>query len=195
MKKIYLLRHCEYSNPRNILVGRLPVELSQDGIEKAEKLADYFVDKKIEKIYSSAVRRCQQTSEIVSKGNIPIEFDQRLLEVLSAYQGFWPSENGEMDWSHFYRHRQELGGESWEDISNRVLNFFNEVVLKEEGNIIICSHGDPLFVLFLQLIGECEDLSDLRLYGEEETYTPKGSFREISWIDQDNYEVSEIQNV
>jgi broad specificity phosphatase PhoE len=48
--QIYLLRHCEYENPRNILPGRLPLELSEVGIEKAEKLKKFFAGKNMIKM-------------------------------------------------------------------------------------------------------------------------------------------------
>lgn len=101
MNSIYLLRHCAYSNPLNILPGRLPVELSQEGRENALRLKEYFADKNIKQIYSSAVKRCKQTAEIIADHNIPLTFDQRLLETFSAYQGYWES-NANNTWDHFF---------------------------------------------------------------------------------------------
>ena len=34
MKTVYLVRHTEYANPRNILAGRLPLKLSEEVTEK-----------------------------------------------------------------------------------------------------------------------------------------------------------------
>ena len=68
--KIYLLRHCEYVNPNNIMPGRLPVELSEEGLNQAKRLRKYFMDKDIGMIYSSAVRRCKQTAEIEWQGKL-----------------------------------------------------------------------------------------------------------------------------
>ncbi|MBL7159755.1 histidine phosphatase family protein, partial [Candidatus Microgenomates bacterium] len=45
---IYLVRHCEYENPRRVVPGRLPgFPLSAEGKENAKLLANYFKDKKI----------------------------------------------------------------------------------------------------------------------------------------------------
>jgi broad specificity phosphatase PhoE len=89
MPKMYLLRHCDYDNPRTILPGRLPVELSEQGKRRAQELQQFFADKEIAAIYSSAVLRCRQTVEIIADKKIPIFYDARLLETLSAYQGYW----------------------------------------------------------------------------------------------------------
>ncbi len=179
MPSIYLLRHCEYENPRNILPGRLPLELSESGKIRAGQLASTFEGKNISRIYSSAVERCKQTAEIVSKGTIPVLYDQRLLETLSAYQGFW-GENKTEDGFHFFIHRSELGGESLVDIQVRMKSFWEEITQELKDNIIICSHGDPLQVLYSTIHGmNLVDDNDI----EENIpgWLEKGEFFEISW--------------
>jgi probable phosphoglycerate mutase len=145
MSNIYLLRHCDYANPRNILPGRLPLELSEAGIKRAQQLKDIFKDKDISKIYSSEVLRCKQTAEIVAEGKIPVIFDKRLLETHSAYQGFW-----DLNFDRFFAHTQSLGGETIMEIQARMVDFYEELKksLQADENVIICSHGDPLQTLY-----------------------------------------------
>lgn len=173
-KNFYLVRHAQYDNPLKILAGRLPVTLSEVGIGQAKKLSEFFFDKKIELIYSSPVKRCQQTSEIIANTVIPIEYDVRLAETFSPYQGYW-----ELDWSHFYGHHEELGGESPQDISLRMMDFWQSIVKKDEKNCIICSHGDPLYLLFAQLTGlTIPSIKEITsILGDE--YQPTGSVRKI----------------
>jgi probable phosphoglycerate mutase len=149
MSTIYLLRHCDYDNPRGILPGRLPVPLSAEGLVQAEKLRSHFATEKIARIYSSAVLRCQQTATIIADNRIPIVYDQRLLETLSAYQGYWARE----EWDHFFAHQADLGGETLVDIRKRVLGFYQEVLasLPDQETVIVCSHGDPLQQLYAGL--------------------------------------------
>lgn len=145
MSNIYLLRHCDYANPRNILPGRLPLELSESGLKRAEQLKNIFKDKNISKIYSSEVLRCKQTAEIVADGEIPVIFDKRLLETHSAYQGFWAKDFGD-----FFAHIDSLGGETMLEIQSRMINFYEELKksIGADENVIICSHGDPLQTLY-----------------------------------------------
>ncbi|NCO12420.1 MAG: hypothetical protein COZ34_01730 [Candidatus Pacebacteria bacterium CG_4_10_14_3_um_filter_34_15] len=180
MKTFYLVRHAQYANPLNILAGRLPVELSEAGIKEAKKLAIFFEDKKIDKIYASPVLRCKQTSEIISSKKTPVEYDLRIAETLSAFQGYW-----KMDWDYFFTHAEELGGESPLDISNRVSNFWNEVKNTSHDNIIICSHGDPLYLLYAKLAGI--PLPTIReIYKiPEDQYQPKASIRTITLKNND----------
>ncbi|MCD8485141.1 phosphoglycerate mutase family protein [Candidatus Woesebacteria bacterium] len=147
MHSIYLLRHCAYDNPRNILPGRLPVPLSESGKLHAQRLQEFFATKNISHIYSSAVLRCQQTSEIIANDTVPISNDQRILETLSAYQGYW-GENQHADGYHFFSHIDELGGETLAMLQKRMAEFWDEVILSTTENTILCSHGDPLQVLY-----------------------------------------------
>ena len=151
MPTLYLVRHGEYSNPRTIIPGRLPVELSDVGQLQAEKLRDYFADKQISKIFSSAVLRSKQTAEIIANGRTVI-YDQRLLETLSAYQGYW-GPNTHPGGFHFLSHQAELGGESMADVYARQKDFWDEVSLTLTGDVIVVGHGDPLACLYEYLEG------------------------------------------
>ena len=181
MKSVYLVRHCDYDNPMNIIPGRLPLPLSNQGKKQAEKLALYFEGKKIQKVYSSAVQRCKETAQIISQGKIPVVFDKRLLESITAYQGY-SFGNKPLDWKEFHKHRDELGGESYVDIWNRAESFLHEIVQKDEGNIVICSHGDELFIMYLILskkpVPDLEIL-DLEDVLDSKDYQPRSSVREL----------------
>ncbi len=166
---VYLLRHCDYDTSRNILPGRLPVELSPKGIERAKKLRDFFADKHIEKIFSSAVLRCKQTVEIISNEKIPIVYDKRLLEVLAAFQAYWNPDPYLVYWT-----RHELGGET--NIQKRIVDFWKNTYFEDGKNYIICSHGDPLYFLYLYLTRQ--QLPKELNYGEKtewpKMYLPMG---------------------
>lgn len=151
MRTLYFVRHCEYDLSHGSLPGRLPVELSEKGLVQATKMQQFFADKQISQIYSSAVLRCKQTSQIISFGTIPIVYDKRLLETLSAYQGYWYE--GELTRSYFYGYCSELGGESYSDVFLRVKGFYEDVLIHAD-NVIVCTHGDLLMMLYMLVLGE-----------------------------------------
>jgi len=183
MRSVYFVRHGDYANPRNIMPGRLPVELSAYGWKQAEKLAKYFSDKNINTIYSSAVVRCRQTIEIFSKqANLPILYDVRLVETLSAYQGFWFE--GKVDWSHFFGHLKELGGENFTDIQNRAISFYKDVILKTEGNMVVSSHGDVILFLILYIKG-LPLPQESEKHDEMPDYPKRGAVTEIKITSQE----------
>jgi broad specificity phosphatase PhoE len=180
MSIIYLLRHAEYDNPRHILPGRLPVELSEKGKKQAEKLRDYFANRKIEKIYSSPVLRCKQTAEIISNGKIPIEFDKRLTEVLSSYQGYWIE-----DWSYYCGSREIYGGETNIDVQKRMVDFLEKTPFENGKEYIVCSHADPIYFL-IQYLRKEKILPEIKI-GEDIHVPPDyPTFGSISAIEKEN---------
>ena len=65
--RLYVVRHGEtLENANNCLVGRLNSSLTNEGINQAKKVSEYFKDKNIDLIVSSPLDRCRQTSEIIS---------------------------------------------------------------------------------------------------------------------------------
>ncbi|SRR5258708_5803637 len=154
MKKVYLIRHAAYSNPNNILPGRLPLPLSEEGIQQAEKLAVHLSQFSFDAIYSSQVLRAQQTAEAIQKKQIEnqeIKFDKRILETQTAYQGFWEPNVFEGG-VHYFAHRDKLGGENLEDVQKRMISFWNEkIVESSEETIAIVSHDFCILTLLKYL--------------------------------------------
>jgi broad specificity phosphatase PhoE len=184
MSTIFLVRHTKYNNPNKIVPGRLPLKLSKEGVEQANVLHNYFVNKNIAQIYSSPILRCKQTSEIIAGGSIPLKFDIRIAETLSANQG-----NKEVgNWrKEFYCNVSTLGGESPEDVQKRMIDFWMTANFQPNKNYIICSHGDPLFFLY-QFLKKQPLHSDLNI-NSPENYQSKGSVRVVEYASADDIEV------
>lgn len=151
MPNIYLLRHCDYENPRQILPGRLPLELSESGKKRASQLKEIFKDKSISKIYSSEVLRCKQTAEIIADGKIPIIFDKRLLGT--------------------HLDVQTRTADFYEEIKKK---------LGSDENAIICSHGDPLQTIYAHVynlkISNDKHLPEIKEFG----WLKRGEFFKIN---------------
>lgn len=182
-RTIYLVRHCEYANLRRIIPGRLPLPLSPAGRKRAKQLATFFSDKQIEKIYTSAVLRAQQTADQISRGKIPVLNDPRLLETFSAYQGI-ASHSQKQDRLEYYGHQTTLGGESYLDIQKRIVSFFNDIKHKQEGNVILVSHGDPLnFLCVFLKHGKLPPVTQELWDKVNASYQSKGSIRPLELRD------------
>lgn len=177
MQTFYLTRHGQVHNPDQILYGRLPLPLSTAGRLQIEKMADWYRDKDIKKIYSSPIVRCLETSQILAnKLGLEIITDIRLAESLEPVQGMTVEMQRQYDVNKL-SYGGTWGGETIEEIFNRVHDFFEEVKSKEKDNIIICSHGDQLLA-FLCLIGGCHKDNFLAKHDSAE-YQPKGSLRPL----------------
>jgi len=174
MITVYFVRHGAYANPKSIVPGRLPVELNDEGQQQLARIKDHLADKHIAKIFSSPVRRCVQSAEIMSDGSIDIVYDLRLAETLTVAQG------GEFKggWVEtFYSQVDKLGGESMLDVQARMIDFWNSLDFESGKNYVVCSHGDPLHLLHLYLTGDKRLLTPESEEGGE--YQGKGSIRPV----------------
>ncbi len=95
--------------------------------------------------------------------------------------------DGKIDSEDLFGHRKELGGESYEDIKSRMLSFFNQVVKREGGNSIICSHSDPLWCLYLGILNRplTDEVTEPGENGNPE-YLQKGAIRPLK-VENGNY--------
>ena len=91
---IFLVRHGEsqsnYDNQHGnpYFCGQLDVPLTEKGMQSAQDLVSYFVDKKIEHVYVSDLLRTQQTYERIFPYNIPTTFTKSLRErSLGVFEG------------------------------------------------------------------------------------------------------------
>ena len=149
MTTIYLVRHGEYENPEYLFPGRLLTgfPLTEKGREQVENLSGYFKDKVVVALYSSPVLRTRQTAEILSsKLKIPIQVDDRLLEVKTTLEGesmqmFDDAEGG----VSYQPDLHERGAESVEEVSGRLSGFIEEKRKEHKGKTILAvTHGDPM---------------------------------------------------
>ncbi len=153
----FLVRHGEAEhNLKNILAmgdyeKKNPSHLTKKGIKQIESLAKKLKTKKIDLIFSSPYARTLETSEIISKTTgAKIHKDDRLKDIDTGVF------NGQKIEEYIKFHGQgpekfsivPQGGESKIEVRRRIVEAFREINSKYKGkNIVIVSHGDPLWLL------------------------------------------------
>jgi len=132
-------------------------KLTEKGFKEANKLAKFFKTKKIDAIYASPYQRTKQVAEIISEVvGVPIIYDDQLVELnsgifngdtIESYHRFFDD-----PLEHFSKTPSK--GENLNDLKKRMLEFFNKINKKHnKKNILIVSHGDPLWMLQAALEG------------------------------------------
>ena len=157
MTKLILIRHGRTLwNSSGKFQGQSDIELSQEGISQAEKLAENFPVTHIDRVYSSNLKRAYITGEIIAKKfNVPIIKDKRLCEVsFGSWEGLtydeihekWPNEIETMFSTPDVLTMPE--GESFAQVQKRGVEALLDIVNKHpDETIAITAHGGILRTL------------------------------------------------
>jgi len=158
-----------YPSPENP-----PVPLTEKGEKQIETAAQKLKGKKIKAIYSSDFFRTRQTAGIVAKElGLKVKLDKRLRDLnLGIYHGKTKEEfYRELPKNSMKRFSQRpKEGESWQDVEERMRNFIKEIDKRHKNeNILIISHGDPLWLIK----GVVKGLTEEKLLKDREKIYPK----------------------
>ncbi|MBI4709272.1 MAG: histidine phosphatase family protein [Candidatus Portnoybacteria bacterium] len=160
--KIYLVRHGEVVNHKNIIYGYLPMRLSEKGKAQAKKAGMFLRKKNISVIFSSPQKRTQETAKIIkkaiSKKSPKIIIDRNLRE--SGFGQFMKGMTAEQVakkypkiWQTYWRKPATVkAGESLVQQAKRFLFAINKAVKKYPGqNLVFVSHRDPILAALLKI--------------------------------------------
>lgn len=147
--KIYLVRHGEVDNPRDVLYGRLPdFHLSEIGKDRVNSIAEKLKNNhNIKKIYSSPLERTQETAEIIAKHlNIPkgeIIIDDRLIEIDCRDWSGRPMSEFRTQTDYVENPFHQTVVEPLLESGHRVVGLLKEIA-SEGKDAVVVSHGDPI---------------------------------------------------
>lgn len=155
MTRLILIRHGQSTaNEQNRFAGQTDVPLTELGKLQAKCAAEYIIKhEKIDKIYSSDLQRAHNTALPTSElTGIPI-IDARELREICA--GIWEGrlaneieveyENEFRTWRKDYAHARLPGGESVQEVYERVVPFVKKIARENDGlTLLIASHASPV---------------------------------------------------
>ncbi|MDP3901748.1 MAG: class I tRNA ligase family protein [bacterium] len=181
--KIFFARHTEADhNVKNFNAtgpekGENISKLTKKGIDQAKQLSKRLLKEKIDVIYSSPYYRTKQTATIIGKAlGIKIVYDKKLEEINIGIFNGRPA----IEHKKFFDNPLEKftkappGGENLTDVKQRMFAALQEINNKHHNqNILIISHGDPLWVLG----GAVNNLSDKEIL--EYNYPQLGEYSSL----------------
>jgi probable phosphoglycerate mutase len=171
---IYLLRHGEIlTGPGKRFIGQTDCELSARGRRQALAWKSFFERRTLSHILCSDLRRSQQTAELIAGARADqLRIEPRLREislgdwenqtmdaVREAYPQAWVQRGRDLAG---YR---PPGGESFRDLSRRVLSFFDDLKTGLQEDVLLAGHAGVNRVLLCSLLGM--PLSNLFRLGQE----------------------------
>lgn len=160
--KLFLVRHGETDwLLEGRLQGRSGVQLNDTGKKQALAAAGYLKGEKASRLYASELLRAKETARFISaECSILPQEDARLNEI---FFGDWegkPHQEIQSQYPELYRGWVDLdaqfsapGGENVQVVLDRIRAFFAEARHFQEP-VIAVSHGGPIRLLLLELLGE-----------------------------------------
>ncbi len=162
---IWLARHGEVHNPRQLLYGRLPrMRLSTEGERQARAVGEFLADRPLAGIYSSPMLRARKTAAAVAQyhTDLPVHLTRDLIEVGTSWDGHPLSDLDRIGWD-FYTHRRAPRDETMQAIRDRMRRWVKRMLRRYPGREVAgVSHGDPLLILLGDLRGLPLELTKIR---------------------------------
>ena len=173
MKNILLIRHGQSEwNKLNLFTGFKNIELSEQGIDEANKAGQNFknLNIKFDIVFTSELKRAQETAKIILKnldqwdhlygeGKIitDIKLNERDYGDLTGLNKKETADKFGEEQVHKWRRGysdQPPNGESLEDVVRRVKIYFEESInpaiqKADNNNILIAAHGNSLRALLI----------------------------------------------
>ena len=155
MRRIYLCRHGKTAwNAERRIQGLNDIELNGEGREQARALAS-FLKKHVQapvRIVSSPLLRAKQTAnEIASAFELPVETDQRIIEINTGIFTGKRMDDLITDeaWQAHLRNPWDAGygegGESAEAVRDRVMSLIHAAIASnDERDLLLVTHASPI---------------------------------------------------
>lgn len=160
MRTVYLIRHGEtQANREGVFRGRGEVPLSPAGLEQSGELRAYFSGLKIERVFSSPLKRAVETAVICFPGWV-IEMQELLNNIdLGNWTGRGKKEIAREEprlWRRWLEEPERMsfpGGESLAAMKARTRAFCRLLAAAGEERIAVVSHRSVLKALLAEALG------------------------------------------
>ena len=166
--RIILYRH-ELCSGKGFIGGGSDVGLTDEGKDRAVNKAEILKILPVSRVYASPLKRCVETlNPYLNLSSVPVVYDNRLKEINF---GDWEGRSYRELERHFPVRLKDWyksldtgppGGESLEDLENRVMEFWEERLLSgfaeeeassDERLILIVTHGGPIRTILSRIAG------------------------------------------
>ena len=160
-RKIFLIRHgqIDYGSEKRY-IGITDLPLSNTGIGQVIRLKEYFSGIEIEKAFTSPLKRCMQTAEIIFAG---CNTNRIVLDELKEINlGEWENQTIDYIKDHFHEMYDKRGsnmdvfippgGESFELLQIKAMKAFEYIIKNTSGNTLIVSHAGVNRVILSKLL-------------------------------------------
>jgi len=143
--KILITRHGQTNwNVQKKVMGRCDEPLNEKGLEQAEETRNELLDKSIDLIICSPLKRAKQTAEVINRNrNIPVIYDDRIIERdFGEFEGLETKDFDFHGYWNYYKNDKYERAENIQEFFKRVYGFLDDIIEKyPDKNILVVAHG------------------------------------------------------
>ena len=164
LKDIYIIRHGQTDfNVRQIVQGRgINSDINETGMQQAAHFFEAHKEIHFDVVYTSSLKRTWQTVDAFIDKNIPHiattaldEIDWGIFEGVEHHKSLQKEYYDIIDeWKKGNLSVKIEGGESAQDLANRLQPFVDDINQSKEKTILVCTHGRTLRVLMCLLLNK-----------------------------------------
>lgn len=145
--KLYVLRHGQTNlNKEKRYNCRYDESINETGIEQAKEAGEELKNLDIDLIICSPLKRAKQTMSLANVNNVPVIYDDRLIErdggilTTTPIDDFYYTE-----YYNYYSTKYVEGLETLPELFERVHSFLDETIEKyKDKNILLVTHGSVI---------------------------------------------------
>lgn len=142
---IYITRHGQTDwNVQKKVMGRCDEPLNNTGINQAIETKNNLSNTDIDLIICSPLLRAKQTASVINENrNIPIIYDDRIIERdFGEFEGMHTTEFDFNSYWNYYKNVQYQQAENIQVFFERIYNFLNDIIQNNsDKNVLIVAHG------------------------------------------------------
>ncbi|MBE0495461.1 MAG: histidine phosphatase family protein [Campylobacterales bacterium] len=158
VENVYLVRHGHIdTGGEKRYIGQTDLPLDALGIAQAHRLCEYFKTIPLDRVFTSPLVRCVQTTRIICNKYQCVEAFREIH--MGAWENMAMATLKAQDAQAFAARGQDIkhfvppGGESFEALSARVLRAFKTLVQAHRGTVLIVAHAGVNRVILRQFLG------------------------------------------
>jgi len=143
--ELFVVRHTSVNVPKGHCYGHSDVPLSSNFDHEAHDVLEGLLNEPFDAVISSPSARC---IKLAQKFSFDVQFDDRLMEMdFGDWEGMnWNDISGPYvkSWMDNYIELPTPNGESFIDLTKRVVKFLGTLKQDPYNKVLIVSHGGPI---------------------------------------------------
>ena len=158
MKQLYLIRHGETDmNVAKVYYGATDCPLNAKGREQAAALKEIFQEIPVDLVYTSPLCRAADTAAMIFGKNVKTIVDPRLKEMnFGIWEGKYykdiETDPAYIAWMEDWEHTPAPGGESYDELAERVEEFYRDLLACDAQRVAMVCHNAVLMLLLPALL-------------------------------------------